>query len=310
PTIDEKLQQLVMGIQGQIWTEYMPTPAHVEYMLLPRMLALAESAWTLPAHKNWTRFSNSVISEFDKYDAANINYSKSVFRPCIDAKLDTASRRLRVSITTDIPTEIRYTLDGSAPTLNNSILYTQPFFIDRNTTISAVAVQESKVVTATEKADLFVHKALGREVTFKHQPYHSYTAKGGRTLVDMEYGGRTWGSGKWIGVLDKDLDITIDLEEATTVHKVILSCINDRAAGIYFPKDIEVFVSQDGKSFKPVHRWKNQLSANLENSPSNTRRHFALDIKPSTGKFIRIKAGCLQLKNKGVFIFADEVIIQ
>jgi len=307
--IEENLQKLILGIQGQIWTEYMPTPKHVEYMLLPRMLALAESAWTQAENKDWNRFSNTVNSEFEKFERLDINYSKSPLRPIIDAKLDSTSRRLKVTISSDIPTEIRYTLDGSVPTLANSTKYSEPFFLDKNTTISALSTRNGKIVTETEVIDLFVHKALGRKVVIKNKPYHSYTAKGGSSLVDMEYGGRSWGSGKWIGVLDKDLDVEIDLEKEVEVSKVILSCINDNAAGIYFPLDMEILISQDGKSFKPIKKWERDLNEPPTENSTNTRRKFSLEFEPVVCKYINIKAQCLELENKGVFIFADEIII-
>ncbi len=54
-------QKHIIGVQANLWTEYIATPAKVEYMLLPRMLALAEVAWTQPAGKNYTNFSQQRI---------------------------------------------------------------------------------------------------------------------------------------------------------------------------------------------------------------------------------------------------------
>lgn len=309
PDISEDLQKLVLGIQGQVWTEYMPTPKHVEYMLLPRMLGLAESAWTLKENKDWNRFSLTVNNEFEKYDRLGINYSKSALRPIIDATLDSISRRLKATISSELPTEIRYTIDGSTPTMNNSTIYSKPFFLDKNTTISAVSVRNNNIATETEKKDLYVHKALGHEVSLINKPYHSYTADGNGALVDMEYGGRSWGSGKWVGVLNKDFDAVVNLEKEVEVSKVILSCINDNAAGIYFPKDIEILISQDGKSFSSVKKWERNLKEKPTVNSSNMRRQFSLEFDTVKCKYIKVKARCLELANKGVFIFADEIIV-
>ena len=46
--------KLVYGVQGNLWVEYIPTPEHVEYMIYPRMLALAEVAWSAPERKSWS----------------------------------------------------------------------------------------------------------------------------------------------------------------------------------------------------------------------------------------------------------------
>lgn len=47
---------LIKGLQGNVWTEYMPTPEHTEYMIYPRILALAEVGWTPAERKDWTSF--------------------------------------------------------------------------------------------------------------------------------------------------------------------------------------------------------------------------------------------------------------
>lgn len=50
-------QKHIIGVQANVWTEYMATPTKVLYMLLPRLYALSEIAWTAPDKKNWQDFS-------------------------------------------------------------------------------------------------------------------------------------------------------------------------------------------------------------------------------------------------------------
>ena len=54
--------KLVYGVQGSLWVEYIPTPEHVEYMIYPRMLALAEVAWSAPERKSWPDFHTRALS--------------------------------------------------------------------------------------------------------------------------------------------------------------------------------------------------------------------------------------------------------
>ena len=54
--------KLVYGVQGNLWVEYIPTPEHVEYMIYPRMLALAEVAWSTPERKSWPDFHTRALS--------------------------------------------------------------------------------------------------------------------------------------------------------------------------------------------------------------------------------------------------------
>lgn len=52
----------VMGVQGNLWTEFVPTPEHAEYMIYPRILALAETGWTEPQNKNWDKFHQRALN--------------------------------------------------------------------------------------------------------------------------------------------------------------------------------------------------------------------------------------------------------
>lgn len=54
--------KLVYGVQGNLWVEYIPTPEHVEYMIYPRMLALAEVAWSALERKSWPDFHTRALS--------------------------------------------------------------------------------------------------------------------------------------------------------------------------------------------------------------------------------------------------------
>ena len=62
PSLTAEQAKLVYGVQGNLWVEYIPTPEHVEYMIYPRMLALAEVAWSTPERKSWPDFHTRALS--------------------------------------------------------------------------------------------------------------------------------------------------------------------------------------------------------------------------------------------------------
>jgi hexosaminidase len=66
----------VLGAQGQVWTEYMPTPRHVEYMAFPRLTALAEVVWTPRERKDWADFSRRLEVHLRRLDGLQVNYRK------------------------------------------------------------------------------------------------------------------------------------------------------------------------------------------------------------------------------------------
>lgn len=66
----------ILGAQANVWTEYIHTPEHVQYMVLPRMAALAEVNWSKPEQKNWSNFQNRLSRHFKIYDRKGYTYRK------------------------------------------------------------------------------------------------------------------------------------------------------------------------------------------------------------------------------------------
>lgn len=56
PTWNDGIKSLLMGVQGSMWTEFCNRTSDVEYMLFPRLAAVAEVGWTIPGKKDWSRF--------------------------------------------------------------------------------------------------------------------------------------------------------------------------------------------------------------------------------------------------------------
>ena len=68
-------QKHILGVQANLWTEYILTPEHLEYMLLPRMCALSEVQWCAADKKDYARFDASLDHTFAILDAMGMNYS-------------------------------------------------------------------------------------------------------------------------------------------------------------------------------------------------------------------------------------------
>lgn len=75
----ENAQKHILGVQANLWTEYVATPEHLEYMILPRMAALSEIQWSPASEKNFERFKESLKHEFSMYDKMGYTYSKAIY---------------------------------------------------------------------------------------------------------------------------------------------------------------------------------------------------------------------------------------
>ena len=69
----------ILGAQGNVWTEYIPTLQHIQYMALPRMAALAEVIWSPKELRSWSDFMNRLPGMLELYDKKKYYYAKSAY---------------------------------------------------------------------------------------------------------------------------------------------------------------------------------------------------------------------------------------
>jgi hexosaminidase len=72
--LEPRFAKHILGAQGQLWTEYMPDPKHVEYMAFPRVSALAEALWTPTDRKDYADFSRRLKVHLERLDILDVNY--------------------------------------------------------------------------------------------------------------------------------------------------------------------------------------------------------------------------------------------
>lgn len=126
---------LLMGVQACMWTEFCNKPEDVDYLVFPRLAALAEVAWTQPEKKDWASFLKGMDSFNEHLAAKGIAYARSMYN--IQHTVKPEDGALNVTLECIRPdVEIRYTVDGSKPTAA-SPLYEQPLVVKDARTINA-----------------------------------------------------------------------------------------------------------------------------------------------------------------------------
>lgn len=127
--IKDSKRQHILGAQANLWTEYILSPQHAEYMLYPRLSALAEVVWTPKEKHNFEDFKNRMSNMYNILDNKNVNY-RIDYPKGYNTVNRINAKKTTVELCTDIPTaEIRYTIDGSEPDAN-ATLYTAPIELD------------------------------------------------------------------------------------------------------------------------------------------------------------------------------------
>ncbi len=107
--------KLILGGQGNLWSEFVPNPRHAEYMTWPRGLALAEVLWSPKETRNWDDFIRRLERNFVRLDVAEVNYSRAMYDVAM-APVRTSAGKLAVQMTTELSgCDIYYTFDGTNP---------------------------------------------------------------------------------------------------------------------------------------------------------------------------------------------------
>jgi len=105
----------ILGGQGNLWTEQIPSTPQVEYMTYPRAFALSEVYWSPKAKKDWNGFLRKVENHFDRFDHAQVNYARSMYDPVITVKKNPQGL-LVVDLAPEVPgLDLYYTVDNTIP---------------------------------------------------------------------------------------------------------------------------------------------------------------------------------------------------
>jgi hexosaminidase len=145
----------ILGVQANLWAEYMPTFARVQHAVFPRIAALSEIAWSPASAHDWHGFVQRMPAELARYRALGIGYADSAFAPAF-ALSEGASGTIEVALSnqTDFGT-IRYTTDGAEPNAG-STAYSKPlsFPADGSTMLRAATFAANGFELATPRTQM------------------------------------------------------------------------------------------------------------------------------------------------------------
>jgi hexosaminidase len=74
--LDPQYRSHILGAQGNLWTEYIPNFKQAQYMVFPRLSALAEVTWSAQAARNWEDFTRRLQTQFQRFDQLGVNCRK------------------------------------------------------------------------------------------------------------------------------------------------------------------------------------------------------------------------------------------
>lgn len=235
---------LLMGVQACMWTEFCNSPADVDYLLFPRLSALAEVAWTKPARKNWASYLKAMDHFNEHLAAKGIVYARSMYN--IQQTVTPKEGRLQVELDCIRPdVQVRYTMDGSVPTAQ-SPLYTKPLMLTEAKTIKAATFAGNEQLGQMLELPVIWNKATAK-------PVKSAGTGDLYMLTNGIRGSQKYTDLEWCSWMKSDtVTFTLDLKKPELVNKLTLGSITNYGMAVHKPAEIEVWISGDDKEYCKV----------------------------------------------------------
>lgn len=297
----------IKGVQANAWSEYMASPAQAERQLFPRMLALAEVAWSSKKNKSYPDFLKRLRYQQPLLEKLNIN-AADVFDEITDSVTETAGHQVALNLQTTLPnSKIYYTNNGSTPGLNSKV-YTGAITITSSGTIKAAVFNNGRQQGRIYEKSFTIHKAIGKTVTLKNQPQGGFSPGNTFGLVNGIFGSKLYNDGQWYGFSGDDLEAVVDLGSMQNVSKLGINILKYHWQKMWEPTLLTFEVSADGSNYTEVYR--------QTDFPDNGINAVRANIKTQQARYIRVKA-----TNKGIippgeyiagakaWLMVDEIIV-
>lgn len=301
--LKDEEKKLIKGIQANMWTESISDWGKLTYMTFPRLYAVAENGWTKQENKSWDNFTERLSLQMKRLNAQEVRYAISSFSPWIDHKGN--GETIEVTLKTEVNNlNIYYTLDGSEPT-TNSMLYNNKFTVDKSIQLRAQAFKDSVAVGYLSALDFPIHMAANKNATDKN-------GKSLPKMTDLNYGRNTSADKAWHR-FKNDAEIILSFEKPASVKEIDFNSLRYTILGIYAPKKVEVWGSENGKKFSLLGGIE-ELEKSLEQGRNKVRSKIS--FSPTMVKKLKVKVFSHRPLGKGhhrvgenSIIAIDEIVV-
>ncbi len=309
--LSENETQYILGAQGNVWTEYMKTPDHVEYMIFPRILALSEVNWTGPTHdfeKDYPDFISRLEHFMKRLDIMGVNYANHLYQQKSAVYKEEGNVYYQISTPTQ-GKDIFYAVNNS-----EEKKYETPFLITENSVIKSYISKDGKRLGNLLQDSIIYHKAINGSISINKDPHPNYSTGGKEALINGRMGSNTrYGDSEWLGFWGEDLNIIIDLKDVTEVNKIKFRLFDAPGQWIYAPKLIAVRIIQEDGSvitnkYVPKAYGNNSL-VTVEANFTTISKINAKKIEVEVQNYGTIPQGKQGAGHKA-WTFIDEIIVE
>jgi len=298
----------ILGAQGNIWTEYMPTEDQVEYMAYPRMLAMSELVWsgaTKDIEIDYLNFLERLEPFMQRLDVLDINYANHLY----EINGNVIKKNGEVFYELETPTqgkEIFFSLNTAEEKKYNGLIP-----ISENADITANVYKNGEKMGRPFSENILFHKGLQGNIFLNVEPHKAYSAGGKEALINgIQGNGSRYGDKEWLGFWGEDLEIIVDFVEETEINMVTLRFYDAQGQWIYSPKQVAITSKPiKGKHISCMRVLKSKEGESIVevSLPFDSIKTTALTI--SVPNYGVISTGLQGAGNKA-WTFIDEIIIE
>jgi hexosaminidase len=298
---DESVKKHIIGVQGNVWSEYIQTEEQCDYQAFPRALALAETGWTENHNKSWNSFCERMVNAYDRMALKNVDACRNFFDVNINTHAD-ESKELKVVLETFYPdADIHYTTDGSTPTPKSG-RYTAPFTWTGTINLQAAAFKKGEMLGKVTSKMLYANLISGKAFTTNSRMgwsgdiFGENDAMGAdKTTFGLTNGKRgniasytPWTSFRVNERINNELEFTVNLGGPTRIGQVVFGSLYNPAFRVLPASAVIVQVSTDGQEYTTVKEEKF-----TREYPERGRKAFT-----DTVTFEPVETTCVKLRFK------------
>ncbi len=278
-TADEA--KYIIGIQANVWSEYLPNVSKAEYMIFPRMLALAEVSWSPNINRNFHLFLSRLENNQKLLQNIGINSSDN-YKQITDTLLAGRNNMPLLKLRSGYENAaIHYTTDGSQPTYRNR-KYRHALLIQKSCTIKARLFKGKISYQDVYNKQFVISKATGKKVVLESPATSNYNPVDPWGLVNGTTGSDRYNDGQWFGFSGRDLLATVDLGTQQRVSALGINILNYHWQKMWPPVELIFSASVNGIDYQEVYR-----QTDFPVNGINTINHQIIPVK---ARYIKIKA--------------------
>jgi predicted alpha-1,2-mannosidase len=189
--------------------------------------------------------------------------------------------------------------------------YTQPFYLHESASIKFYSLRNTESYLMQYAS--FTKLPNDRRIILKNQYNPSYSAGGAQGLMDGIYGKLNWRAGDWQGYQGQDIEVIMEFAEPRAIKKLAANFLEDQNSWIFYPKEVEFYVSQDSLSWTLVDQIQTNKSDHAEQTTISKFETTYSTMQKQEYKYAKLVAknfGPMPQWHEGrgnpTFIFIDE----